>query len=83
MLWAAVALVALPPLYVMSFGAALWLHQREWLSDDALIAGWLPLLRRLPGGRSITGQAVEWYARLWISEDHYLDIAFGLLLPLG
>ena len=61
--WAAVVLLVLPPLYVLSAGPAARAWELGWMSTEVLERGWRPALElgRIP----LVGPAVTWHVGLW------------------
>ena len=65
--WIMALLVALPVLYVLSFGPACWLNERGFLGMNAVSSVYSPVLATAENGR--LPKIIEWYARLGAKPD--------------
>lgn len=65
---ATLALATLVLLYILSVGPAIWLHERQMLSDEVGEAVYGPLVWAA-NSTKVIGVPLEFYANLWIRGD--------------
>jgi len=61
-----IVVVLLPASYVLSLGPAIWLYQHDYLPDNYGLAYWP--LERLCEICPPIGDALRWYANLWLNQ---------------
>jgi hypothetical protein len=66
--WTAAAIVVLPVLYLLSFGPAVWLAGRGYLSESTVSLFYWPVLWSTAHAETLDG-AVDLWGSLWIPED--------------
>lgn len=79
--------VALPMLYVLSFGPACWISSRTGRGANTVTAVYQPVFNIWWNGPRGIGRAVEWYARILSEDDWKLggfsswEYRWGRVLP--
>ena len=79
-LWStSIIALALPILYVLSLGPALWLNERKVLHYDVLVTVWKPLVH----GHGHISEGMQRYGNLWITRQHRDNLRLERLARLS
>jgi hypothetical protein len=57
-------LLLAPALYVLSFGPAVWLHERDYVSTEFVLTWYAPV--KWLHVHTFLAKPLEWYANLWV-----------------